>query len=65
MTDKTTVRANARCPICGKPRAAEHAPFCSKACRDRDLLQWLGDGYAIPGRPAPQSEDSDLYPQDD
>jgi endogenous inhibitor of DNA gyrase (YacG/DUF329 family) len=41
------------CPICGKPRKADFAPFCSKACRDRDLLQWLGEGYAVPGPPAP------------
>lgn len=41
-----------RCPICGKPRSEAHAPFCSIRCRDRDLMQWLGDGYAIPGEPA-------------
>jgi endogenous inhibitor of DNA gyrase (YacG/DUF329 family) len=41
------------CPICGKPRSQEHAPFCSVRCRDRDLLRWLEQGYAIPGRGAP------------
>ena len=49
-----------KCPICGKPRVAEHTPFCSARCRDRDLLQWLEDGYALPGPPAhpdPPSED--------
>lgn len=40
-----------KCPICRKPRTGEHAPFCSKRCRDRDLLQWLDDGYALPGQP--------------
>lgn len=40
------------CPICDKPEAAEFAPFCSRGCKDRDLLQWLGDGYRIPGSPA-------------
>ena len=65
MSDNTTSRANAKCPICGKPRTAPHSPFCSKACRDRDLLQWLGDGYAIPGPAAPQNPDLDIYPQDD
>lgn len=39
------------CPICGKPRMAEFTPFCSTRCRDRDLLRWLEDGYAIPGKP--------------
>jgi endogenous inhibitor of DNA gyrase (YacG/DUF329 family) len=44
-----------KCPICGKPRSAEHAPFCSTRCRDRDLLNWLDDGYALPG-PRTQAE---------
>jgi endogenous inhibitor of DNA gyrase (YacG/DUF329 family) len=38
--------------MCRKPRVAEHAPFCSPRCRDRDLVQWLDGGYAIPGPPA-------------
>lgn len=41
--------ATRKCPICRKPRVEEHAPFCSARCRDRDLLQWLEDGYALPG----------------
>ncbi|HWW64947.1 MAG TPA: DNA gyrase inhibitor YacG [Sphingomonadaceae bacterium] len=40
------------CPYCGDPAVAEHAPFCSRGCRDRDLLKWLGEGYRLPGRPA-------------
>ena len=40
------------CPICRKPRTDAYAPFCSAHCRDRDLLKWLGDGYALPGEPA-------------
>lgn len=40
------------CPVCRRARAEAYAPFCSARCRDRDLLQWLGDGYAIPGPPA-------------
>lgn len=39
------------CPICGKPPAGTHKPFCSQGCRDRDLLQWLGEGYRIPAGP--------------
>jgi len=38
--------------LCGKPAEPDHAPFCSRGCKDRDLLKWLGDGYAIPGPPA-------------
>jgi endogenous inhibitor of DNA gyrase (YacG/DUF329 family) len=37
------------CPLCGKPPSPEHAPFCSRGCKDRDLLKWLGEGYRIPG----------------
>ena len=37
------------CPLCGKPAADPHAPFCSRGCKDRDLLKWLGEGYRIPG----------------
>ena len=37
------------CPICGNPVTTEHKPFCSRGCKDRDLLQWLGEGYRIPG----------------
>ena len=38
-----------KCPLCGKPEHPEHAPFCSRGCKDRDLLKWLGEGYRIPG----------------
>lgn len=37
------------CPICGKPTQNEFKPFCSRGCKDRDLLQWLGEGYRVPG----------------
>ena len=40
------------CPLCGEPPSPADAPFCSRGCKDRDLLKWLGDGYAIPGPPA-------------
>jgi len=48
-----------KCPLCGKPEAPDHAPFCSRGCKNRDLLKWLGDGYRIPGPPAdPERVDS-------
>ncbi len=46
------MRPPRKCPICGKPRNPDHAPFCSTRCKDRDLLKWLDDGYALPGPPA-------------
>lgn len=63
MPKPNTPDARAKgCPLCGKPSATESAPFCSQGCRDRDLLQWLGDGYRVPGRaagPAGQEIDTD------
>jgi endogenous inhibitor of DNA gyrase (YacG/DUF329 family) len=53
------------CPLCGKPApvspgSAAHAPFCSRGCKDRDLLKWLGEGYRIPGPPVdPETLDSE------
>ena len=47
MTRKTET-----CPLCGKPADAAHKPFCSQGCRDRDLINWLGDAYRVPGEPA-------------
>jgi endogenous inhibitor of DNA gyrase (YacG/DUF329 family) len=37
-----------RCPGCGRPSAAAFRPFCSRGCRDRDLLNWLDGRYAVP-----------------
>jgi hypothetical protein len=49
-----------KCPLCGQPERPEHAPFCSRGCKDRDLLNWLGEGYRIPGPPTdPERVDSD------
>lgn len=45
------------CPLCGKPSATEYRPFCSRGCKQRDLLNWLGDGYVIPGEPLMASND--------
>lgn len=53
-TTETNAAARVRgsgCPLCGKPTTAATTPFCSPGCRDRDLLQWLGDGYRVPGPP--------------
>jgi endogenous inhibitor of DNA gyrase (YacG/DUF329 family) len=49
-----------KCPLCGKSAAAAVRPFCSQGCRDRDLLNWLGDAYRVPGPPAAEIADSGL-----
>jgi uncharacterized protein len=57
MSTKLSSRTES-CPICGKPGVADHAPFCSQGCRDRDLLQWLGEGYRVPG-PSAETDEQD------
>ena len=52
-------RARDACPLCGEPASAAHSPFCSQGCRDRDLLNWLGDGYRVAGPPAEEGLDRD------
>lgn len=42
----------AACPVCRKPAAEPHAPFCSATCRDRDLIAWLDERYVVPGKAA-------------
>ena len=53
------------CPLGGHPAAAAHAPFCSRGCKDRDLLKWLGEGYRIPGPAAEGSADPDRVDSED
>ena len=48
------------CPLCGKTPTAAFSPFCSQGCRDRDLMQWLGEGYAIPVSTPPGEEEDGL-----
>jgi hypothetical protein len=47
-------RTTGRCPLCRKPSSPAHAPFCSPACQDRDLLAWLDERYVVPGKPIEQ-----------
>ncbi|WP_260580496.1 DNA gyrase inhibitor YacG [Sphingopyxis sp. PET50] len=61
MPSKSSVKARA-CPLCGKPRADAFKPFCSRGCRDRDLLSWFGEGYRVPAdQPADGTADQDNF----
>jgi uncharacterized protein len=51
------------CPICGKPRDALYAPFCSRRCADVDLGRWLKGSYVIPGMTAAEEEDEETPPR--
>ncbi len=42
-----------RCPVCGKPAAPRHQPFCSARCADIDLGRWLKGIYRIPTEEPP------------
>ncbi|WP_448581064.1 DNA gyrase inhibitor YacG [Thermaurantiacus sp.] len=44
------------CPRCRKAAAPAYAPFCSAACRNRDLLDWLEERHVIPGPPVENGE---------
>ena len=50
------------CPVCGQPTDPANTPFCSRGCKDRDLLKWLDEGYRIPG-PAAEPDGVDT-PED-
>ena len=43
------------CPLCGKPRAAEFRPFCSRGCRDRDLNRWFDEAYRVAADEPPEA----------
>lgn len=49
------------CPLCGNTSDPAYKPFCSRGCKDRDLLKWLGEGYRIPAGPTdPEALDSEV-----
>ena len=51
----STAASAKKCPLCGKAASGAHGAFCSQGCRDRDLLNWLGDSYRVPGPPADEA----------
>jgi uncharacterized protein len=36
------------CPTCRKPSDPRFRPFCSKRCKELDLLRWLNEDYRVP-----------------
>jgi len=53
------------CPICEKPAAEKHRPFCSERCANVDLSRWLGGQYRIPTDEAPTVYEGGLDSEDD
>ncbi|HEX5536635.1 MAG TPA: DNA gyrase inhibitor YacG [Sphingobium sp.] len=60
--DRKRASAPAGCPLCRKPPADQFRPFCSRGCRDRDLLGWMGESYRVADR---SSEEDELAPSSD
>ncbi len=57
-----------RCPLCGKPAATPHRPFCSRRCAELDLGRWLDGRYRIPTEEGPgeaPDEDAGATPDED
>ncbi len=48
-------RPAAGCPVCGKPAAPPHRPFCSARCKTLDLGRWLDGSYRLEGEEAAPS----------
>lgn len=60
MSAKAKLSAPPRCPLCGKREDPANKPFCSQGCRDRDLLNWLDEGYRIPVREEEEAGETGL-----
>lgn len=44
------------CPICQDPVSKDFAPFCSKVCKNIDLIKWFKEDYRIPTQEPVTSE---------
>ena len=48
MSDGASKIPIGKCPICGKPAAEQHRPFCSRRCALIDFGRWIGGNYRVP-----------------
>lgn len=58
----TPSRRQVRCPHCGGPAYFDTdnrwRPFCSQACRERDLGAWASESFRVPTSPPdPDNQD--------
>jgi endogenous inhibitor of DNA gyrase (YacG/DUF329 family) len=58
-------RSGGRCPVCGRARDPNFKPFCSRTCRDRDLINWLDGRYAVPAVETDEDPEGDRERRDD
>ena len=47
------------CPICQNPVDKTFAPFCSKVCKNIDLIKWFKEDYRIPTQEPVAEEDGE------
>ena len=47
------------CPLCKRPTAVSHRPFCSKRCADRDLGSWLNESYKFETDETPETQEDE------
>lgn len=52
------------CPICQKPAVKDFAPFCSKVCKNIDLIKWFKEDYRIPTQEPVTDEDGEAAEND-
>jgi endogenous inhibitor of DNA gyrase (YacG/DUF329 family) len=55
---------NNKCPICEQASTPECAPFCSKTCKNIDLLKWMNEKYTIPVLEDDEKETSSTTEED-
>jgi endogenous inhibitor of DNA gyrase (YacG/DUF329 family) len=54
-----------KCPICHQPSVKEFAPFCSRHCKNIDLLKWLNEDYSVPVNNPEEEEKTEISPKID
>jgi uncharacterized protein len=59
IMDDSPIPPPRRCPICGKPAAQQHRPFCSVRCSQIDLGRWLKGNYRIETDEGPDDRDEE------
>ena len=63
-TPKKAAGKGASCPVCGKPAAAAHRPFCSDRCRKVDLNRWPSERNRIPASDRGQNGENQSESED-
>ncbi len=53
-----------KCPACEKPASEKHKPFCSRKCKDVDLINWLSGSYAVPAVELDDIDDEEIDSDD-